>query len=528
MRSRFLLLTAFLLLATLVAAVPASARIVYTGNYSTASVSMFDTNTNQLVGSPIPVGEGPYSLAITPNGRTLYVVNESDESITVIDTATNQPIATIPTDGEPQVIAIAPNGAYAYVATFSPDHILVLDTQTNQFVGPPITVGGDPWGIAFSPDGTTAYVVNEEDDNVSVIDTATRQVVGSPIPVGGNPYVDAISPDGKTLYVANFEENTVSVIDTATRQPAGPPITVGGEPWGVAVSPDGSRVYVSDYGADHVSVIDAATRQVVGPSIPVGDEPYELALTPDGKTLYVPNYAQGGAGGSVTVIDTQTLQVKTTIPMPGSGVWQLAVVPDQSPSASFKVGKKLAAKPVSFDGSASSDIDGTIARFDWSFGDGKTAQTTTATTTHKYKKAKKYSVGLTVTDNEGCSVALVFTGRMAYCSGSAAATQTRSIKVTAPNNFTFGKLKRNPKNGTAKLQVKVPAAGKLVLSGKNLKKATRKASKKSTLVLPIKPKGKLAGELAANGKVKLKIKVKFSPTGGKPKTKGKSVKLVES
>jgi YVTN family beta-propeller protein len=525
MRLRLLLFSALLLVTALAVAAPASARIAYTGNYSAGTVSMIDTNTNQLVGTPITVGNGPYSLAITPNGRTLYVVNENDDSITAIDTVSNQPIATIPIEGEPQVIAIAPNGAYAYVAVFNPDRILVLDTQTNQIVGPPIVVGEDPWGIAFSPDGTTAFVVNEADNDVSVIDTATRQVVGAPIPVGANPYVDAISPDGKTLYVTNWEDNTVSVIDTASRQTVGAPIPVGEQPWGVAVSPDGQRVFVSNYSDDTVSVIDAATRQPAAGPIAVGNEPYEVNVTPDGKTLYVPNYGEGSAGSSVSVVDTQTLQVKSTIPMPGTGVWQMAIVPDQSPTASFTVGKATAGKPTAFNGSASSDLDGLIAKFGWSFGDGATAEG--PTTSHKYKKPGSYAAALTVTDNEGCSIGLVFTGRTAYCSGSPLSTQTQTVKVKASNSFKFGKLKRNPKNGTAKLFVKIPGAGKLVLTGKGVKKASLRAPKKGSFALSVRPKGKVARQLASAGKAKTRVRVKFSPKGGKPASKGKSLKLIE-
>lgn len=53
----------------------------------------------------------------------------------------------------------------------------------------------------------------------------------------------------------------------------------------------------------------------------------------------------------------------------------------------------------SFDGSGSSDSDGTIARYAWDFGDGATA--TTALASHDYAAAGSYPVGLTVTDNDG-------------------------------------------------------------------------------------------------------------------------------
>jgi PKD repeat protein len=57
------------------------------------------------------------------------------------------------------------------------------------------------------------------------------------------------------------------------------------------------------------------------------------------------------------------------------------------------------AKPVSFDGSASSDADGTIVSFDWTFGDG-TADSG-ARPMHVYSSAGVYIVVLTVTDDSG-------------------------------------------------------------------------------------------------------------------------------
>jgi PKD repeat protein len=56
---------------------------------------------------------------------------------------------------------------------------------------------------------------------------------------------------------------------------------------------------------------------------------------------------------------------------------------------------------VSFDGSGSSDPDGTIDSYAWDFGDGSTG--TGATPTHTYTGAGTFTVGLTVTDNQGGS-----------------------------------------------------------------------------------------------------------------------------
>lgn len=55
----------------------------------------------------------------------------------------------------------------------------------------------------------------------------------------------------------------------------------------------------------------------------------------------------------------------------------------------------------SFDGTGSSDSDGTVVSYSWDFGDGNSA--TTATASNTYAANGTYTVSLTVTDNEGAS-----------------------------------------------------------------------------------------------------------------------------
>jgi YVTN family beta-propeller protein len=531
LRRRAPLIIALAALAFALLAPQAMARYAYTGNYDTDSVSVIDTATNRVVGSPISVGDQPSTMAITPNGKTLYVGAEGDENgnnLTIVSTQSNQAVGTIPltyegTDHPAATIAISPDGKTAYVVSYEVEGILVVDLQTNQVVGPVIPVGGDPWGVAFSPDGSVAYATDLEEDKVEVINTATRDAFAA-IPVGEDPRNVVFSPDGKTAYVVNEASDDVSVIDTATRQVLGDPIPVGEEPWGIALTPNGSRLYVSNLGEDSVSVIDTATRQLLGDPIPTGAAPYELVATPDGRFIYVADYEGGTAGeGGVTVISTQTNQA-SDIDVAG-GPWQIAIVPDQSPIPSFTA-KASTKKPLQIGFTSTTvDPDGTVASFNWSFGDGTTALNGGPIPTHTYAKAGIFTVGLTATDNEGCSTSMVFTGRTAFCSGAAAAAQPLSVK--APNNFKFGKLTRNKKKGTAKLRIKLPSPGKIALSGKKVKPVRRSAKQASTITLNIRPKPKAKKQLAKKGSAKIRIKVKFTPTGGKARTKGKTVKLIK-
>jgi len=68
-----------------------------------------------------------------------------------------------------------------------------------------------------------------------------------------------------------------------------------------------------------------------------------------------------------------------------------------------------------FNGSASSDSDGSIASYAWNFGNGSTGSG--ATPSHTYATAGTYAVSLTVTDN-----------------GGAAGTVSQNVTVTAPSS----------------------------------------------------------------------------------------------
>ncbi|WP_199424740.1 PKD domain-containing protein [Actinotalea solisilvae] len=84
-----------------------------------------------------------------------------------------------------------------------------------------------------------------------------------------------------------------------------------------------------------------------------------------------------------------------------------------APTSSFT--SACTALACSFDGSASSDPDGTVASWSWDLGDGATA--TGATVQHTYATAGTRQVVLTVTDDDGAT---------------ATATRTVSVTATAP------------------------------------------------------------------------------------------------
>jgi PKD repeat protein len=89
-----------------------------------------------------------------------------------------------------------------------------------------------------------------------------------------------------------------------------------------------------------------------------------------------------------------------------STVWIKKPVQIKLPPTPVIAGPKMAqiSQTVTFDGSGSSDRDGSIVNYEWDFGDGSTGSGLTVT--HAYAQIGKYVVRLSVTDNDGLTASL--------------------------------------------------------------------------------------------------------------------------
>lgn len=89
-------------------------------------------------------------------------------------------------------------------------------------------------------------------------------------------------------------------------------------------------------------------------------------------------------------------------------IQRLSTIVNRPPSARFSIRSVGTTTPwaytgqsITFDGSGSSDPDGSITQWAWDFGDGSPLVTASSTATHIFSAAKTYTVRLTVTDDSG-------------------------------------------------------------------------------------------------------------------------------
>ena len=77
-----------LTLACLLAPASTRAQNAYITDLGASAVSVIDTATD-TVSATIPVGLGPFGVAVSPDGSKVYITNQNSNTVSVIDTATN-------------------------------------------------------------------------------------------------------------------------------------------------------------------------------------------------------------------------------------------------------------------------------------------------------------------------------------------------------------------------------------------------------------------------------------------------------
>jgi sugar lactone lactonase YvrE len=490
-----------------------AARSLYVVNGSPAdNISIFNVAGGAPaappgVTTPFPEGAtGPGPVAMSPDGAHLYTGDAGATGVVPHSVAANGALTAQPPVGSgsvPAGITVTADGGFLY-ATNSGDnsisgYTVAADGSLTALPGFPIPAGATPLGIASTPDAGNLYVTNSGDSTVSGYDIAAdgtlTELPDSPFAVDPDPRGISITPDGRFLYTVS---NSADTLWAFAIEPDGDLALVSGSPWitgtggatGTAISPDGKNLFIS--GGTVSGMVDSTAISSDGTIGPhklafTGQEPNAVVAHPNGTNVYavadVPNQLFSYSYGTSGILSP--LGAPGALPN-GDQVLQGAVVtPNQPPVAAFSLGTTPADVVATFNANATKDPDGSVVSYVWDFGDGKTATTAIPTVTHKYAVNGTYDVKLTVTDDEGCSTARVYTGQTALCNGSGVATVTKSIDTQPgkkPDNRVKNptldvKLNQRQKRHKIKVVAKVGAGenANIKLSG-FIKKAGTKIS----------------------------------------------------
>jgi 6-phosphogluconolactonase (cycloisomerase 2 family) len=395
-----------------------NARNLYLVGYQESKLEAFTvgaggslTHKDTAHGGELSTGTAPYGLAVSPDNRNIYVPSYSlSGGVWIYDVAADGSVKphsppSVPAGPQTDGIAVSPNGKSVYASTQTGDRIYEfnraangsLTAKTPGFVtAKSLASDGShpiPGYLVLTPNGRHLYSSNYNDPSVGIFDVAPNgaltEKAASPVVGPDGAYEMAVAPNGQSLYAAGqndgkvFQWTITAAGGLLKKSPAS--FTAGQYLEGIWPSPSGRNAYVVDIGTSKVAQYSA------------------------------------DAGGALHALTPAKV---STITQPQAAI----VTPDLGPLAAFKWSTKRGLKKP-FDGSASHDFDGTIARYAWSFGDGTPVVVAGAKPSHRYKKPGRYKVTLTVVDDAGCWRPQTYTGQTAYCSGSPRAAVAHRVTV---------------------------------------------------------------------------------------------------
>ncbi|HWE37616.1 MAG TPA: protein kinase [Isosphaeraceae bacterium] len=261
------------------------------------TVLLWDAQSGERLGAPIPHRGDLVTVAFSPDGKFAVVGGGYDFTARRYEVATGQPVGP-PLRNRGWVLAAAfnPDGKTLLVGggSFGEPEARLWDVADGRPIGPPLAHQHKVHAVAFSPDGTTSLTASA-DGTARLWDAATGERIGPSLPHPGSVLDATFDPEG-TRVLTRCADGQARVWDVTEARPDDRPFaqraavrdfataaratTIPG--LAAAYSPDGKSVLTAgDDGA--ARLWDADSGRPIGPPMPHPRGVRAVAFSPDGR-----------------------------------------------------------------------------------------------------------------------------------------------------------------------------------------------------------------------------------------------------
>jgi DNA-binding beta-propeller fold protein YncE len=193
----------------------------------------------------INVGAEPVALAATSDGRKVYVANTGDGTVTDISVQDNSVLGSpIPVGGVPASLALQTSNAFLFVVNSTGGALSVIDTSTDKEVQR-FSGLSNPTKVVWDNRLQRVYVVNSGSNTINIYNGAAPSLtLLRTVALPSSPLGLAVLDDGSKFYVLfNGAPGSVGVYNTQSFQQTAT-VAVQNTPVSIAASPGSSKVYV--------------------------------------------------------------------------------------------------------------------------------------------------------------------------------------------------------------------------------------------------------------------------------------------
>jgi YVTN family beta-propeller protein len=163
--------------------------------------------------------------------------------------------------------------------------------------------------LALEPSGARLFISRGE--RVEVVEASSGRRTGI-IPNTSGVHGIAFAPELKRGYTSNGRANTVTAFELDTLRVIQESPVAGKKPDAILYEPRGQHVFAADGASNDISVLDPSTLQILT-SIALPGPP-EFMVTDAAGTVFVNIETEAG---KLVAIDAKSLKIKATWPLPG-------------------------------------------------------------------------------------------------------------------------------------------------------------------------------------------------------------------